>query len=65
MSCAEVKVLERGEHMVYEHFHPSKTKQKIVTDPAKPLQIGFLKPRVLESVYVPYSAADSSTSAVF
>ena len=65
MSCAEVKVLERGEHMVCEHFHPSKTIQKIVTDPDKPLQIGFLEPRVLESVYVPYSAAYSSTSAVF
>ena len=64
MSCAEVKVLERGEHMVCEHFHPSKTKQKTVTDP-DPLQIGFLEPRVLESVYVPYSAAYSSTSAVF
>ena len=65
MSCAEVKVLERGEHMVCEHFHPSKTKQKTVTHLDKPLQIGFLEPRVLESVYVPYSAAYSSTSAVF
>ena len=44
---------------------PSKqNKQKTVIDPDKPLLMSLLEPRVLESVYVPYSVAYSPTTTV-